>query len=89
LCRIPEDPHHWNGFSGEKRILYGHSAHHFFFSSSTIHVSLPRLITDYEVQKYLSFQLPVIRYRERFCNTWSNTGCIQVAEKGARKPNGL
>ncbi|RHE44509.1 transposase, partial [Escherichia coli] len=21
---------------------------------------------DYEVQKYLSFQLPVIRYRERF-----------------------
>ncbi|EFO0125108.1 transposase, partial [Escherichia coli] len=49
-----------------KRILYGHSAHHFFFSSSTIHVSLPRLITDYEVQKYLSFQLPVIRYRERF-----------------------
>ncbi|EFN8974333.1 transposase, partial [Escherichia coli] len=34
---------------------------------STIHVSLPRLITDYDVQKkYLSFQLPVIRYRERF-----------------------
>lgn len=59
-----EDPHHWNGFSGEKRILYGQSAHHFFFSSSTIHVSLPRLITDYEMQKYLSFQLPVIRYRE-------------------------
>ncbi|EGD5059615.1 transposase, partial [Escherichia coli] len=51
---------------GEKRILYGQSAHHFFFSSSTIHVSLPRLITDYEMQKYLSFQLPVIRYRERF-----------------------
>ncbi|MDU3068933.1 MAG: hypothetical protein E7B35_24530 [Escherichia coli] len=24
-----------------------------------------------------------------FGNTWSNTGCIQVAEKGARKPNGL
>ncbi|MGG4937269.1 hypothetical protein ACLPCO_08085, partial [Escherichia coli] len=66
LCRIPEDPHHWNGFSGEKRILYGQSAHHFFFSSSTIHVSLSRLITDYEMQKYLSFQLPVIRYRERF-----------------------
>lgn len=49
-----------------RKVLYGHSAHHFFFSSSTIHVSLPRLITDYEMQKYLSFQLPVIRYRERF-----------------------
>ncbi|MDA6786687.1 hypothetical protein OSL42_03675, partial [Escherichia coli] len=57
LCRIPEDPHHWNGFSGEKRILYGHSAHHFFFSSSTIHVSLPRLITDYEVQKISFFSV--------------------------------
>ncbi|HFL9646851.1 hypothetical protein U4Z69_24085, partial [Escherichia coli] len=55
LCRIPEVPHHWNGFSGEKRILYGYSTHHFFFSSSTIHVSLPRLITDYDVQKKISF----------------------------------
>ncbi len=39
------------------------------------------LITDYEVQKYLSFQLPVIRSERDFGNTWSNTGCIQVAEK--------
>ncbi len=41
-----------------------------------------RLITDYDVQKkYLSFQLPVLDTERDFSNTWSNTGCIQVAKK--------
>ncbi len=42
---------------------------------------LPRLITDYEMQKYLSFQLPVLDTERDFGNTWSNTGCIQVEKK--------
>ena len=43
-----EDPHHWNGFSGEKDFIWTICSFLLLIINNSR--SLPRLITDYEMQ---------------------------------------